>query len=100
MAWSTFRSSDWESWHLFLGMMGKQVRRKKQNEMPVVIDCSLPCHCKMDMKSSQKVLSRLYLLLDLFSIFLTFIKTEVVSKYLCEKSCLETGANQKRNSKV
>lgn len=68
--------------------------------MSVVFDCSLLCHCKMEKKSSQKVLSQLYLLLGLFSTLLTFTKTQVVSKYLCEKSCLETGANQKRNSKV
>lgn len=49
-----------ESYPFLLGMVEKQVRRE-QSEMPMVVACSLTCHCKMEMKSNQEVVSMLVL---------------------------------------
>lgn len=65
------RLLNWESWPFFLGMIEKQVRRE-QKEMPMVVACSLSCHCKMEKKSNKKVINTLVFLTGLFSILLTF----------------------------
>lgn len=81
---------NWESWPYFLGMMGKQVRRE-QKEMPAVV-CLLSV--KMEMKSNQKVISRLVFFAGLFSILLTFTYTNRLSTSTCVESKLPWNRSQ------
>lgn len=75
---------NWESCPYFLGMMGKQVRRE-QKEMPAVVRL---LSVKMEMKSNQKVMSRLLFFAGLFSILLTFTYTNRLSTSTCVESKL------------